>query len=133
MVAKSATEKRLTRLLMQLEGAMSRKTKKKTEPHKRQPEVRVAPEILSRFEQASEKKLCLLEGCGCQAKGRGLCDKHLNEFSGQRDRAREEGGFDGAKAFDDDCVRLGLILPRKFVVNPFAAARRSMATTEAQK
>jgi hypothetical protein len=126
MGATVVSQKQLTRIMQTLEGLMSRKAGKKKTTTKRRPEVQVAPEILSKFEAAVAKKICLLEGCDHESFSRGLCEPHLNKFSGQKAQVREVDGFAAAQQFDDDCVREGLILPRKFVVNPFATVRRSM-------
>lgn len=79
---------------------------------------------VAKLEERVKAGLCIIDGCTCAVKSRGLCDKHRQKFYIEM---RKLGSDELRIQFEENCVREGLILPAGeqeswTKVNPFAKA-----------
>lgn len=79
---------------------------------------------VQKLEDRVRSGLCIIEGCTCQVKSRGLCDKHRQKFYLEM---RKLSSDEERIQFEENCIREGLILPSGeqeawTKVNPFAKA-----------
>lgn len=59
-----------------------------------------------RIEAAAELKQCIIDGCGCVMKCRGLCQGHANEFFGRKRSMTPDEWVE----FENANIEAGLIL-----------------------
>lgn len=64
--------------------------------------------IPKRTKERAASGLCVIQGCDCQAVGRGLCVKHKNEFYYRLARIRTKVA---QLEFEQAAIRRGLVLP----------------------
>lgn len=78
-------------------------------------------------QERASKKICLIDGCGCTAIGRGLCPKHKNKFYYELSRIKTDIE---RLEFEQRCINEGIVLPMRDtllqeqgVANPFREMR----------
>lgn len=79
---------------------------------------------VEKLQERVRSGLCIIDGCTCPVKSRGLCDKHRQKFYLEM---RKHGSDEERCQFEENCVRQGLILPAGeqeswTKANPFAKA-----------
>ncbi len=79
--------------------------------------------VAKSVDERAAKGVCLIDGCGCKAVSRGLCEKHRAQF--YRNLMRQSSPAKRV-AFERNAIEQGLILPageiRRIHGNAFSSA-----------